>query len=97
MKETDLMRQIQIRASELGHRLWRNNIGFCHNPKMTFGLCPGSADLIGLTKDGQFLAIEVKSPRGKPSQEQLDFATTVRRLGGIAIICRSVKAFEELF
>ncbi len=27
MSEIDLMRQIQIRASELGHRLFRNNVG----------------------------------------------------------------------
>lgn len=27
MSEIDLMRQIQLKASEIGHRLWRNNVG----------------------------------------------------------------------
>lgn len=27
MSETELMRKIQLKASELGHRLWRNNVG----------------------------------------------------------------------
>lgn len=26
MTETEIMRDIQLRASELGHRLWRNNV-----------------------------------------------------------------------
>lgn len=44
----------------------------------------GISDIIGLTKDGKFLAIEVKAPKKKPSQEQLDFIDRVNEKGGIA-------------
>jgi hypothetical protein len=94
MSEIDLMRQIQFRASELGHRLWRNNVGFCNDPKLRFGLCPGSSDLIGISKDGRFIAVEVKTSKGRTSPGQESFIQVVRRLGGIGIIARKVEDFN---
>lgn len=44
----------------------------------------GISDIIGLTKNGIFLAIEVKAPKKKPSKEQLDFIERVKAKGGIA-------------
>jgi len=71
------------------------------------GLCTGSSDLIGLhrivvTPDmvgrpvALFTAIEVKGPRGRASPEQLAFVDTVRRMGGIADITRSVDHAQSI-
>lgn len=64
------------------------------------GLCVGSSDLIGwrsikITPDmvGQtvaiFSAVEVKTPQGKPTEEQVDFLAAVNAAGGIGIIATS--------
>ena len=63
---------------------------------MRYGLCKGSSDLIGWTQSGQFLAVEVKGPRGRATVEQLAFVEAVVRAGGVAGICRSVDEFREL-
>jgi hypothetical protein len=64
------------------------------------GLCVGSSDLIGyrVTPDGlaQFVALEVKGERGRPSTEQESFIETVRSAGGCAGICRSVDDARRL-
>lgn len=57
------------------------------------GLCVGSSDIIGWTKTGRFLAIEVKKPRrigGKrETDEQSNFLHAVRQSGGIGLVARS--------
>jgi hypothetical protein len=69
-----------------------------------FGLCEGSSDLIGWMPvhwdatilDAIFLAVEVKTPRGRVSKEQQAFIDAVNKAGGIAGVCRSVEDFVEL-
>ena len=64
------------------------------------GLCTGSSDLIGwksvtITPDmvgkriAVFTAVEVKTPTGRPTQEQLNFIQQVQNAGGIAGIARN--------
>ena len=71
------------------------------------GLCTGSSDLIGWTtkeitpdmvgtKVAIFTAIEVKTPNGKASPEQLNFINQVQKSGGIAGIARSENDAVEL-
>lgn len=50
----------------------------------------GISDIIGCTKDGIFIAIEVKRPGGKPSPQQMDFLQRVRSNNGIAILAYSL-------
>lgn len=68
--------------------------------RVQFGLCPGSSDLIGwrsvtVTPDmigkpiALFLALEVKTPSGKPTPEQVNFVQAVRKAGGLAGVVRS--------
>ena len=63
------------------------------------GLCVGSSDLIGLksieitpvmvgTKVAVFTAVEVKTPTGKVSDDQINFINMVNKMGGYGIICR---------
>jgi len=64
---------------------------------MTFGLAVGSSDIIGIhNATGRFLAIEVKTPKGRPTKEQLRFIEAVRAAGGIAGIARSVEEALDL-
>lgn len=60
------------------------------------GLCVGGADLIGVSPDGRFLAVEVKSQSGRPSKDQLNFIAAVQQAGGIAGVCRSVEEALKL-
>lgn len=84
-------------------RLWRNNVGGgkIGGAWVTWGLCEGSGDLIGIfsrviTQDmvgqtiGQFLSVEIKTHAkgSKPSPEQLTWLKTVNDRGGIARIIR---------
>jgi hypothetical protein len=72
--------------------LWRNNTGALvdQNGRLVrFGLAVGSADLVGCL-DGRFVALEVKTPTGRVSQEQAQWIECVRRNGGLATVVRSV-------
>lgn len=68
--------------------------------KYKIGLGVGTSDLIGLvsrvvTPDmvgktiAQFLAVEVKTPKGRLSPEQKNFIEMVKGLGGAAFVARS--------
>lgn len=110
MSEQRIQQQIRLACSRGPTRLWRNNTGKIigqDGRMVTFGLCPGSADLIGyrsitITPEmvGQtvavFAAIEVKAPQGRPTAEQTAFLQHVREAGGVAGIARSVGEAERL-
>ena len=69
--------------------------------RVTFGLCQGASDLIGLkrvkvtpemvgTEVAVFVALEVKSEKGRPSKEQAAFINMVQGFGGIGAVVKSV-------
>ena len=103
--EQTIQQQIRIACSNGATRLWRNNTGTLrdqHGRPVQFGLCKGSADLIGyrtitITPEmvGQqvavFLSIEVKTPTGRIRPEQQAWLETVQAAGGIAGVARSVE------
>lgn len=110
--ETKLQRLIMLALSEAGCTIWRNEtsgawmgkqihkagdqVTLTNARMMTFGLCVGSSDLVGIAPDGRFLAVEVKTPKGRPTKEQLRFIEAVRNAGGIAGIARSVDEALDL-
>ena len=110
MSEQAIQQRIRLACSRGPTRLWRNNTGRLRDERgqlVTFGLCPGSADLIGyrsvvVTPDmvGQqlavFAAVEVKTPTGRPTPEQTTFLEHVAAAGGLAGIARSVEDAEAL-
>jgi hypothetical protein len=67
-------------------------------PMIKYGLCVGSADLIGiLAPHGRLVALEVKTETGRPSTEQSQFIALVQRRGGFGCIVRSVpEAIEAI-
>ncbi len=75
--------------------------------RVVYGLCNGSSDLIGIHKVtitpamlgreiGAFVAIEVKRPGKKPSDEQDRFMDMVMDLGGIAGVARSEDEAKQI-
>lgn len=104
MIETEILQNIRLALGTTpGLTLWRNNTGALRDVMgrlVHYGLCEGSADLIGLrtiivTPDmvGQplavFAAVEVKNERGKPTSQQVNFLQHVRAAGGLAGVARS--------
>lgn len=107
MKETTLTKHILLALSQAGCTVWRQEtagawvgkvvyqqgqeVTLRHARHIVFGLCVGSADVIGIAPDGQFLAVEVKLPRGRVSHEQRQFLDAVTAAGGVAGVARSVE------
>jgi hypothetical protein len=102
--EQSIQQNIRLTCSTGATRLFRNNTGTLKDQNgrpVQFGLCKGSADLIGwkrvtVTPDmvGQqvavFLSIEVKTPTGRIRPEQQQWLDAVQAAGGIAGVARSV-------
>lgn len=100
--ESTILKEVMLKASELGYRVFRNNVGVAFQPNgqvIKYGLHNGSSDLIGwhsvvVTQDmvgkklAVFLAIETKNKRGKVTTEQKNFLREVDAAGGIAILAR---------
>lgn len=55
------------------------------------GLPNGFSDLFGMTLDGRFIALEVKTPEGRVSEEQEKFIAAIKKRGGLAAVVRSVE------
>jgi hypothetical protein len=110
MSEQAIQQRIRLACSRGRVRLWRNNTGRLRDERgqlVTFGLCPGSADLIGyrsvtVTPDmvgqtlAQFAAVEVKTPTGRPTPEQTAFLEHITAAGGLAGIARSVEEARQI-
>ena len=93
--ESALQQDIMLAVSAAGHRLWRNNVGGWRDSDgrwVRTGLAVGSADLIGIrADDGRFLSIEVKSARGRLSDDQRRWLEMIRAFGGVAAEVRSIE------
>jgi hypothetical protein len=91
-RESDLQRAIRLAVGRSPDAvLWRNNVGFAAESRVRYGLCSGSSDLIGLSRTGRFLAIEIKAHGGRLTDEQTAFLDLVRRMGGVSGVARSVE------
>lgn len=104
MSEQELQQRIRLELSRGDIRLWRNNVGALRDARgqlVTYGLCRGSSDLIGLRQItvgpehlgmslAVFTAIEVKGPRGQVQPEQQRFIELIQRMGGRAGVARSL-------
>ncbi len=108
--EQSIQQHIRIACSTGNTRLFRNNTGTLKDANgrpVQFGLCKGSADLIGwkrvtVTEDmvgstvAVFLSIEVKTATGRLRPEQQQWLDAVQSAGGIAGVARSVGDAERL-
>lgn len=55
----------------------------------------GQTDIMGVLANGRILCIEVKSKRGKVSDEQLFFINRINEKGGLAFVARSLDQVKE--
>ncbi len=105
--ETLLQQEIRLALGKIPTlRLFRNQVGQLPHPKsgryVQFGLAKGSSDLIGfkkvkITPDmvgkeiAQFVSIEIKTNKGKPTQIQKNWLNYIHESGGISGVARSIK------
>lgn len=92
MKEQSIQASCLIALSRAGALVWRQNTGAYRDSAgalRRYGLCVGSADIIGIAPDGRFLAVEVKAANGRVTEAQRLFIEAVQRAGGRAGIARS--------
>ena len=93
-KETQIMHQIQIALSEKGCFVLRTNSGVYFDSqgnRITIGF-KGLSDLVGFRPDGKFFALEIKTPTGRPSKEQLKFIEFCHSKGVVAGIANSIES-----
>ena len=108
--EQTIQQHIRLACSIGTCRLFRNNTGTLKDANgrpVQFGLCKGSADLIGWTtrtitpemvgtQVAVFTSIEVKTPTGRLRPEQRQWLDAVQAAGGVAGVARSVADAQQL-
>lgn len=83
LTEADITRQIRDVLERCGIWHWKQWSGPMTYPK---GIC----DILGVWRDGRFLAIEIKKPGGVVSPHQKKFIERMNKEGGIAFVAYSV-------
>jgi hypothetical protein len=108
--EQTIQQHIRLACSTGNCRLFRNNTGTLKDANgrpVQFGLCKGSADLIGWTtrtitpemvgtQVAVFTSIEVKTATGRLRPEQRQWLDAVQAAGGVAGVARSVADAQQL-
>jgi len=80
--------------------VWRNNSGMAESTNAKTGASyriklgkSGSPDIIGMTKSGQWLGIEVKGEKGRQRDSQKEFESEVRANHGVYLLVHSWEEF----
>jgi hypothetical protein len=96
--ETTLMRAIREAINRDGRaRLVRYHAGFDVVNKVKYGMV-GWPDLIGVLRNGRCFCVEVKTPTGRLSREQVAFWAAARKwnvAGGVATSVAEALALLE--
>ena len=95
--ETKLQNAIRLELSKAGI-VRRNNVGVyttANGARIAIGI-PGEADLTLFAEKGQTIFIEIKTPRGRQSEQQKKFEKAITQLGYKYVIMRSVEEARRL-
>ena len=100
-KANDLTKTILQYLRFNGVCCWRqNNAAIYDAAKQTFRAnsvgMKGVADVLGVMKDGRFIAIEIKTT-DKQSEEQKEFEQEITKRGGVYVVARSVDDVIKVF
>lgn len=105
LSEKDLQNSLINYLNARGHFVWRNNSGVSKSSyttksgiskvRMWRAGIKGGSDIIGISKDGRFIAIECKSGYNKASELQSMFLDDIKRRGGIAILAYKFEDVSE--
>ena len=93
MTETELQKQILELLKKAGITAWRANSGYV---KKNVKLAPsGTPDIIGYTRDGRFLGIEVKLPNKPLRNSQMEWHEKALKAGCKVFVAYSVEDVER--
>ena len=56
---------------------------------------PGCSDVLGMLRDGRFLAVEVKAPAGRLRPEQALFLERINKAGGLGFVARDCRDVSD--
>lgn len=90
--EGKIVNECLMALSVAGCLAWRNDTGALQGPGgrlIRYGLCKGSADIIAIAPDGVFVAVEVKTSKGRTTEAQDRFLAAIRAKGGRSGVARS--------
>jgi len=97
-KEKEIQKEIKDYLLWLDHYvLVTNNVGVMKpNGSRIPSNTPGMSDILGVHKDdGGFIAIEVKTPKGKTTENQKEFLREIRKRHGYAFVATSIQDVEK--
>ena len=92
-----LLKQCLLELTTYGHMCWKNSTGAIKSASghfQRYGL-KGSADIIGLTSQGQFLAVEIKTGKAVQNKAQKGFQKAIESRNGIYKIIRTYEELKE--
>ncbi len=103
--EKVLLAEILRYLLEQGHFCWRNNtgavkmdyttkMGHRHSRFWRAGM-KGSSDILGVAKDGKFIAIETKIKPNKPTAAQEYFLQRIRENNGYAFCAYNLEDVKK--
>lgn len=97
--ESQIKSEIRKRLSSLGIVVWQQATGHGmteSGSQISFGLCRGSSDLIGIRKsDGKFVAVECKTDRGMKAHENAIARCARKMQGKEPLTTEERRAFEQ--
>ena len=93
-EETNIQNQIRAALSKEGCKVFRCNVGNFYTKwgkEIKIGTV-GHSDLYGVKPGGKAFFVEVKTPEGEASKEQLNFVKVMKeKMGAYAGFARSVE------
>lgn len=105
MSEQMLVNEIKHYLNVKGHFVWRNNSGVTRSSytdkrgvrseRMWRSGFKGISDIIGVSNDGRFIAIECKVGKNKATIFQEQFLQDIKEHGGIAAVVYNLEELQE--
>lgn len=100
LSHSNLLKLVLI---ELSHArvatAWRNETGtaksFDNDRVIKYGL-KGSSDIIGITRDGRFLAIEIKVGKDFLKPDQIAFKLMIEKNNGLHYVIRNEDQIKDM-